>query len=647
MHQLKLTIRLNVMNDTILKELNTPVSTTEFVDRFTKKFQQWGKVTPALQETWRTNCLALNNTQHSKDDVIKYIVSAPTGSGKTENVITYCTMLPKEYTVLLSTNLTTEADNLANKINTESPSEDNRACAYHSKTDITIKEASQYQVVVVTHEFYKRHYTGDKEWLLLGENRDLIIIDEALDTMKEIFVEEQQILRAITIFEYLAKTSNPYGTRFITELASLKNDLARLKEMVNRSGGGTNLMNSNKYWSLKDDVQVLSIELRKYQLFLNIIESKEINYNKILTDTEDASEDKKIKMRLLQTLTVLNQLTNRQTYITANKGIYSMNRVVDTTPDKSLVCFDATADVNKIYEMRAKYHGDLVKVAKVDKVRSYSSVDMHVCKMKTGKSKITIERVTSIMQNVQFGDKTLIVTQLQNESFFNEIAKSNYPDKVIDVAHWNALTGLNKWQEFDTCIIAGLNHKPKSFSQNRIIVNTNEVTAFGDEQHTLNADITDSTIVAEIVQAINRIRIRTVTKPDGGCESANIYITLPTSNIEVYKELITTQMSSINVKDWDLPSPTTAADSVGHFNSIIQYLKSNMKTGDKMLLVQPRKALGINAESYRSIIGKTASSKEQFKKKLEVFGLELLEITEVDSRGRSKAKPTIYIHKLR
>lgn len=637
------------MNDTnkanTLKELDIPISPTEFVEKFTKKFQKWGIVTSALQKTWRTNCLALNNAIHSKDDVLKYIVSAPTGSGKTENVVTYCTMLPKECTVLLSTNLTTEADKLANKINDESSSEDNIACAYHSKTDITIKEASQYQVVVVTHEFYKRHYTGDKEWLVIGENRDLIIIDEVLDTMHEVFVDEQQIKRAIAIFEYLHKTDYPNNERFTTELSSLKGDLVRLNEMVKSSGGGTNLMNRNKYWSLKDDGKVLSLELRKYQLFLMTIESKEISYNKILTETEDSAEDKKIKMRLYQTLTALNQLTNRQTYITANKGIYSMNRVVDATPDKSLVCFDATADVNKIYDMRAKYHGDLVKVAKVNNVRDYSSVDMYISRMKTGKKVITLDVVSSIMQNVRFGDKTLIVTQLQNESFFNEIAKSNYPDKVIAVAHWNALTGLNNWQEFDTCIIAGLNHKQKSFSQNRVIINTNEETAFGEEQHSLSADITDSTIVAEIVQAINRIRIRTVTKADGGCESANIYITLPKNNTEVYKELITTQMSGIKVNDWDLPLSTTSGDSVGHRDSIVRYLKSNMSVGDKMLLTKPRKELGINAESYRSIIGKTDIAKERFKKDLQVFGLEIIEITEPDARGRAKTKPSIYIHK--
>ncbi len=631
----------------ILTEINTPVPTDVFVEEFNKKFQKWGIVTPALQETWRINCLALNNATHATGDAVKYIVSAPTGSGKTENVITYCAMLPKEYTVLLSTNLTTEADKLASKINDESDEKEDIACTYHSKTDLTIDEASHHQVVVVTHEFYKRHYAGDSQWKVLGEDRDLIIIDEALDTMQEVFVEDQQIQRAITIFDYLYKTDKKHGKRFTTELNYLKNDLARLEEMVITSSGGTNLMNSNKYWSLKDDTQVLSIELRKYQLFLTLIEpDKEIRYNKILTGTDNGAEDKTIRKKLCQTLSVLNQLTNRQTYITANKGMYSMNRVVDLTPDKSLVCFDATADVNKIYEMRAKYHGDLIKVPKVDKVRDYSNVNMYISKMKTGKKEITLDVVSLIMQNVPFGNKTLIVTQQQNESFFSELAKSNYPEKQIAVAHWNALTGLNNWQDYDTCIIAGLNHKPKSYSQNRIIINTDEDTAFGDEQHTLNADITDSTIVAEIVQAINRIRIRTVTKVDGGCEPADIYLTLPKLNNEVYKELITTQMSGINVKDWDLPSSAATGETIGHFDSIIRYLNGNIKVGDKMLLTQPRDALQINSDSYRSITGKTDNKKKEFKKKLQVFGLELLEITETGSRSRPKSKPTIYVHKL-
>ena len=632
-----------------LIDIDAPVRTQEFVEKFTAKFQKWGNmITPALQETWRLNCLTLNNAVHAKDKVMKYIVSAPTGSAKTENTITYCAMLPDDIKVLISTNLTDEADRLAEDINKEASG--TIACAYHSKNAITIEEASTYQIGIVSHEFYRRHNMGDVEWNKLGEYRDLIIIDEALDTLKEISVSSTAINRAITLFSSISDMNEYKSNKYFEkELHRLKDDLESLNNAPDEFGKGTKLIRSNKLWTIPTEhygkQEILSIEVPSYELLLSIIEeNKNIKYNYILTAVDNSADDSKISMQIKQTLLYLNQLKGRQVYITANRGKYSYNRVVDSTPYKSLVCFDATADVNKAYDMRAKYHKDLIRISKVPNVRDYSSVTMHTVSSNTGNESIDNDMASTILNNVTLGEKTLIVTHKGNEAYFKQLALTQYADYIIDVAHWSALTGLNKWQDFDTCIIAGLNHKPKRFSQNRVIINSHEDIAFGEFQGSLNAAITETDIVAEIIQAINRIRIRKVTNMQGGCESANIYVTLPKVNNKAYVELIKLQMPAIKVADWHLPGTKTSKESGGHFDTIINYLQGNLKKGDKMLITKPRDTLSINKESYRSIIGKKDADINQFKERLLVFGFEIIDITESGSRGRPKKNPTQYFH---
>ena len=121
-----------------LKNIDTPVCPQKFVKQFTQKYKSWDDsvVTTKLQETWEINCLALNNAIHDKDRIMKYVVSAPTGSAKTANLITYCSMLPSNLTSLISTNLTDEADTMAKEINDEAGKE--IACAYHSENEIKL-----------------------------------------------------------------------------------------------------------------------------------------------------------------------------------------------------------------------------------------------------------------------------------------------------------------------------------------------------------------------------------------------------------------------------------------------------------------------------------------------------------------------------
>jgi len=635
-----------------------PVTVKKFTELFSKKWLSFGNIiTPQLLKTWELNCVTMNQVAISnkhKVKIVKYIVSAVTGSGKTECQITYCSLLPKHIKVLISTNLTDEADRIGQAINNESG--DKRASAFHTKNSTTIEEASQYQIVVVSHEFYRRNFDGGERWNELVADRDLVIIDEALDTLKEVSISKKDIDIAINIFTELSKWKKYQKDRqFQNDFEMLKYEKEILMLLVQECGGGTKLINSEKSYDIPLEQmhpsmfpsyhgqRIHNILGLKYNYLKEILtRNSTIKYNAILTKRDDSSKDRLIRNDIIKTLNNLEKLVGNQVYITANKGDYSYNHVIDSTPKKSLVCFDATADVNQIYNIRAKYHNDLAKIEKFDKVRNYDAVTLHLVPTNTGKGSIQEKNINSILKSIIFGKQTLIICHKENEAIVSQIIRNTYSDKDIKISHWGAITGLNTWKEFDTCVIIGLNHKPKSFSQNRVNIASNEEIAFGENQKVLNHAISTSDISSEIIQAINRIRVRKIISSDGGCESANIYLTLPVFDFDEHVTLIRQQMLNISIKDWDVEGLLTVAElKKGHLQSILLYLESHLMHGDEISIYEPRNTLNINGRSYSDII-----NAKDFEEKLKITGYEILTKKELDSKGRAKKRASKYIRKI-
>ena len=89
------------------------------------------------------------------------VLQPPTGSGKTQGTIVYCSMMPKVVGdshpgVLIVTRLKTDADQIAEKINELSGNKD-EAVAYHSDTKdkLKITDLKNYPVLVITHRAYE------------------------------------------------------------------------------------------------------------------------------------------------------------------------------------------------------------------------------------------------------------------------------------------------------------------------------------------------------------------------------------------------------------------------------------------------------------------------------------------------------------
>jgi len=631
-----------------LMSIELPIGPDEFLKRYIKKHTDRELiVTDKLIDTWAQNCIVFNNVINRKDEATKFVVSAPTGSAKTENLITYCSMLPSDVKVLISTNLTAEADRLAQAINKES-GEENRAVSYHSKKSLTKKKAEEYQIVVVSHQYYKMNNRGTDSWETLGNGRDLIVIDEALDTIDEITVFQNDLvltLNFLLIYFKDIKTSS----MLYKNIKKFQKDVQEFSESLQ----GTQQYGDDKLIKIptKEGIVEVAHPLQSYSGYIpihvalsaeddektDLLESLKI-YNLLTTET-DESKDSDFRKRIRNTLKYISALKNQFSYTTAFGGQYAIHKVIDNIPKQSLACLDATSDVNILYKLREEHKQDLLLVSSINGVRDYSNVKLHVLGTNTGKGNVSKSFVKACLKGVLFGEKTLIITQKTNQSTIEEVLTKIYGEYKVEVAYWNTITGLNKWQDFDTCVIIGLNHKPSYFVTNRLIANTTPEIAFSEEQSYLSEHIKESNLVAEIIQAINRIRIRQVDNDDGGCKEANIYLTLPIYNHEQYISMIQMHMSNINILRWEVKGIQQAEKT--HLERIIDYLKKNIKEDECIKFTSIPKELSIEKSSWDTVKGRKQADKVKFIETLKKHGFKIEVRKEQGSRSLIDVKYVI------
>jgi hypothetical protein len=149
-------------------------------------------------------------------------------------------------------------------------------------------------------------------------------------------------------------------------------------------------------------------------------------------------------------------------------------------------------------------------------------------------------------------------------------------------------------------------------------------------------------LTAEIIQAINRIRVRKTIDNEGRCNSANIYITLPVSNYDTYKKFIKDEMPKVNFYDWVVAGAITVFEQQeGYLPAIVEWLESNVYDGEEISIYEPRNALNIRSDSYSKII-----ARKNFNERLNDFGFEVILKTELNSRGKPKVNKSKFISKI-
>jgi hypothetical protein len=187
-----------------------------FIDRMEDHWiNELGNVSSdALRKTWGQICYFFQKhiQNHETPDNKKwYILSPPTGSGKTESAIIYASMLSELSNedhpgMLIVTRLRADCERIANRIN--SFGSRRTAVAHHAESDTVLKELSEHPVLVITHKAYElaigflglegkaelqskwtffRHWDkGRSDWdEFTAPGRKLIVIDECIDLVDD------------------------------------------------------------------------------------------------------------------------------------------------------------------------------------------------------------------------------------------------------------------------------------------------------------------------------------------------------------------------------------------------------------------------------------------------------------------------------
>lgn len=577
-----------------------------FEDTWVNKFKNSSSI--PLRQCWHNLSDAFNKcitSNMQEKEPKKVVVPLPTGCGKTEGLIQYLKLLDNTTTALIVVPFIEDADYIEREINKEYKG---KAIAYHSKNDVNIHEIEFTQILIVTHQHFLKNH--DKEHL----NHYLIVIDEALDVMTEYTIDKMSLQRLQIICNHLNakyKILNE-DKKTIDKLLQLMLEL-QTKSKENKQNEKLLFHESfyNDYFQEVKENGSFDFENLRSGI-------KDTNCTKILTGIYSSENEQETKESLFHILDSIKHIIGEWQYFINTGKNPSIHSASFIEFDKSVVILDATATTNKLYELA----DDVELYPTVDGARNYKNVKCHISKgHNTGKSNLigddelkakeSVNNLLSTMGEINSfteDSKVLVVT---HKALKSHLLGYDLPFHY-DVTNWGAITGKNDWNDYTDIIIFGLNHKPKQFTINRHSIVTNPVNAFRNNDERVSIKNTD--IIAETIQAINRVRCRKVVDSQGNCEDTNIFILLPNGTLtEQFEESIQKQMIGINLVDWTYnhQKRKSSVKRSSYLEAVIAYVLNHESKSIKGSNV--KHALDIPDSSFKDLV-----KSEAFKKELEI-----------------------------
>jgi hypothetical protein len=570
----------------------------------------------ALKSSWQTLATAFNdciidNTENR--EIKRRVVSIPTGSGKTTGLVHYLGMLGADTKALIVTAFIDSADELELKLNEHTK---NKAIAIHSKNGRKISDIGNQQILIVTHNHFTMNMYKDH----INE-RDLIVIDEAIDLLTEHTINNESLQRLRNIINVVCFRSDKILKDVKDELDKL-NGFIDISKAINDQLSKPTIINGEEFNMDKKEFLIAKTDGFKY-LKLDKLRKiiKENNCSRIaLGKALDEIKEREFKKELLEMIDTIEFILKDWFYYYSKNGTLkdsTLNSVTIKLPNKSVVVLDATATTNHLY----KLFDDVVLYPDSENARNYSNVELYIAKnSKTGISAIMDkpkEKAEILIKNLEehldSSNNVLIVTRkkfvpyvLDYEVIYN-----------YEVENYGNLTGKNNWQNYDTVVLYGLMHKPETFNINRQAMATTPADAMEDKDIRDKLKATD--LASEVIQAINRVRCRKVIDENGNCDHTKVFLTLPSGTIgEIILQSITSKMNNIVVKDWDIITTLerTSSKKSSWLNSVISYVKANLQADENLTATVVQKALGISKANFYELCNKDYFQEELSKNNL-------------------------------
>jgi len=631
-----------------------------FVDKMEQRWTGFGNVVnPPLRLSWVQQCTTFNDKVRASEapweEEAWKVLCPPTGSGKTQGVIVYASMLntppiPAIHPgMIIVTRRIADADGIAQQINELSrqyahdPSLPDMAISYHSgkRGLVNMSELVQYPVLIITHKAYSLAFDQlagdagiqdmwDYYYTFKAGRRKLVVIDEAIELVEYSEVQLQN-LKNVLHFSESIKENFPSEWDTLHRLKNLLIDIEKKeakKEMILQDRPTSDWFFKATSYNLKSAATSLTslnmLDLTGFSKAMG-----KVRMDKVL-QKQDRTENMRLVSKCRETVSAVNALLKTFIYYSRNKSGHTFNTARYIVPPNARggVILDATATCNVMYEL---FQGASV-IQPPTGTRNYQNVSLHVsCGHKVGKydmvskaRSISDDLVASLDEKFSKDPvkrKVLVVTHMDVEPSLLQCIPKNF---TMSVAHWQALDGSNDWNDHDTVVIFGLPYKPQRWSaavfmgyqgmQSTSWLQDSTLRKFnrhGDIRRAMEL----SKMTTDIIQAVNRVHCRRVIDMDGNCPVTDVFMMLSSaSEVASLLDGIAKEMPGIHIKEWnyDHQKQGKRGRKPGRGNldqSLISLLKS-MKPGDRVSASEVKGQLLIKPDTWKDMMNrvKTAGS---------------------------------------
>lgn len=532
-----------------------------YVGRMTAHWRTLGNTpSPELQTIWAQLCAVLNEQATSKDGAWRVLQPA-TGTGKSQGLALYAAMHSdqSQFAMLIVVRLIDQAEEMSAQINKLA------GCAIarcrHTDNVLTAEEMADTQILVVTHKAYEmsleKFKLGDEErfstFIAYNHNfsgqRDLVAIDESLNIVRMYQCTLEDLSFSLGVIPQHIR----YDPQYAAEIDALEGLERNLKAIQKDQAHATRLISSE------------ANELAKTWDFNNLRQAlRKTPWDDLVIRSEDGRHRKSIGERIDKTLEAA-QATLEQWHYYSRKGeAHTLNTASLVIPDNDIgaVILDATASQNLLYRL---FHRKAI-LKPVIRARTYAGVRLHVARHrslgKTSMCKRAFSRTKALMSNlanrIPDSANVFICSHKDLEPLINAYETAFQ----LKTGHWGAVDGRNDYQHCDTFVGFGLLYRDRTHAANTFFAlkgpqhdpwlqEASERNHLGHED--ILRSIEESQIVADIIQAMNRIQIRRVIDEKGHCEPSDCFLLLPSGKKgDRMLESIRQAMPEIWITDWDL-----------------------------------------------------------------------------------------------
>lgn len=596
------------------------IGTHTFVNEMERHWtERLGNVSSAaLRQVWQQLATAFNDHiadhENPKRRTRWTVLQPPTGSGKSQGTAVYCGLLSRMLPeaehpgVLIVTRLIADADLVAHEVNTQAGRE--VAAAFHSGSERKLEDMQHFSVLVITHRAYElaldrlgKNGSIQQTWPFFhnGPNgtRKLVVIDEALDIVEQSQGELEGLRQTLAAIPHSVLDKFPDATAAIKAMIEL---MERMKTISN----GKDAPEKEKMLLKRMVEQGTAPDLDGLRAALHGVRFD------LQAHRNDPRERERLRKMHDARLKAWHNIFRSWVYYAKVETQHTLNTASLLVPDdiKGAVVLDATASSNVLYELFEDAH--VMKAPEGS--RDYQNVTLHVSRgHKVGKVYMrnnAPEVAQSLLANLNehlAGRKVFVCCHKDVEP----ILASHDTSFEMMTGHWGSVDGSNAYRECDTAVIFGLPYRPDYWTANVFFAlrgpqDTDWLTA-SERPFKEHNDIRDALKVGQItvaiVQAINRVRCRSVTDEQGNCPATDVYILLP-NNAEADEILngIVREMPGVQVKAWELGTAKRRVRRSNHEAALVTYIRS-LDCG-RYAVSHVRNVLGISKDTWKHLAQK-------------------------------------------